>query len=87
MLDVAALKDLLAKCLSGNASLTRRARRSGSGSRRRTAAARRCARVSPMGKMVVTTFRLLEDAPGVDPIATVLLEGLLELAITYPEPQ
>jgi hypothetical protein len=39
------------------------------------------------GKMVVTTFRLLEDAPGVDPVATVLLEGLLELAMTHPEPQ
>jgi hypothetical protein len=34
------------------------------------------------GKMVVTTFRLLEDAPGADPVATALLDGLLELAIT-----
>ena len=37
------------------------------------------------GKMVVTTFRLLEDAPGVDPVATALLDGLLELAITPRE--
>jgi hypothetical protein len=34
------------------------------------------------GKMVVTTFRLLEDAPGADPVATALLHGLLELALT-----
>ena len=27
------------------------------------------------GKMVVTTFRLLEDAPGADPVATALLDG------------
>jgi hypothetical protein len=33
------------------------------------------------GKMVVTTFRLLADAPGVDPVATALLDGLLELAM------
>ena len=37
------------------------------------------------GKIVVTTFRLLEDAPGVDPVATALLDGLLELAITPRE--
>jgi len=34
------------------------------------------------GKMVVTTFRLLEDAPDNDPVATALLDGLLELALT-----
>jgi hypothetical protein len=34
------------------------------------------------GKMVVSTFRLLEDAPGVDPVATALLDALLELAVT-----
>jgi Glycosyl hydrolases family 2, sugar binding domain/Glycosyl hydrolases family 2/Glycosyl hydrolases family 2, TIM barrel domain len=33
------------------------------------------------GKMVVTTFRLLEDAPGADPVATALLDRLLELAM------
>jgi hypothetical protein len=33
------------------------------------------------GKMVVSTFRLLEDAPDDDPIATALLDGLLELAM------
>jgi Glycosyl hydrolases family 2, sugar binding domain/Glycosyl hydrolases family 2/Glycosyl hydrolases family 2, TIM barrel domain len=33
------------------------------------------------GKLVVTTFRLLEDAPGADPIATALLDGLIELAM------
>jgi hypothetical protein len=33
------------------------------------------------GKMVVTTFRLLEDAPGADPVATALLDALLELTI------
>jgi hypothetical protein len=33
------------------------------------------------GKMVVTTFRLLEDAPGADPVATALLDGLIELAL------
>jgi hypothetical protein len=31
--------------------------------------------------MVVTTFRLLEDGPGIDPVATALLDGLLELAM------
>jgi hypothetical protein len=34
------------------------------------------------GKMVVTTFRLLEDAPGADPVATALLDALLELAMS-----
>jgi hypothetical protein len=34
------------------------------------------------GKMVVTTFCLLEDAPGADPIATALLDALLELAMS-----
>jgi hypothetical protein len=33
------------------------------------------------GRMVVTTFRLLDDAPGADPVATALLDGLLELAM------
>jgi hypothetical protein len=39
------------------------------------------------GKMVVTTFRLLEDDPGADPIATALLDGLLELAIARDVPE
>jgi hypothetical protein len=34
------------------------------------------------GKMVVTTFCLLEDAPGADPVATALLDALLELAMS-----
>jgi Glycosyl hydrolases family 2, sugar binding domain/Glycosyl hydrolases family 2/Glycosyl hydrolases family 2, TIM barrel domain len=34
------------------------------------------------GKMVVTTFRLLEETPGADPVATDLLDTLLELAMT-----
>jgi hypothetical protein len=34
------------------------------------------------GKMVLTTFRLLEETPGTDPVATVLLDALLELAMT-----
>ncbi|MBP2314369.1 glycoside hydrolase family 2 protein [Azospirillum soli] len=33
------------------------------------------------GRMVATTFRLLEDAPGVDPTATLLLDGMVELAL------
>ena len=33
------------------------------------------------GKLVVTTFRLLEGAPGADPVATALLDGLIELAM------
>jgi hypothetical protein len=33
------------------------------------------------GRMVATTFRLLEDAPGADPVATALLDGLIELAL------
>jgi hypothetical protein len=33
------------------------------------------------GRMVVTTFRLLEDAPGADPVASALLDGLIELAL------
>lgn len=33
------------------------------------------------GRMVATTFRLLEDAPGADPTATVLLDGMVELAL------
>ena len=34
------------------------------------------------GRMVTSTFRLLRDAPGADPTATVLLDGLVELALT-----
>ena len=34
------------------------------------------------GKMVVTTFRLLEETPGADPVATALLDALIELAMT-----
>ncbi|MBV9522670.1 MAG: glycoside hydrolase family 2, partial [Alphaproteobacteria bacterium] len=37
------------------------------------------------GKMVATTFRLLNDAPGADPTATTLLDGLIELALA-PSP-
>jgi hypothetical protein len=33
------------------------------------------------GRFVATTFRLLEDAPGADPTATALLDGLIELAL------
>ena len=33
------------------------------------------------GRMVATTFRLLEDAPGADPTATTLLDALVELAL------
>jgi len=33
------------------------------------------------GRMVATTFRLLNDAPGADPTATALLDGLVELAL------
>jgi hypothetical protein len=33
------------------------------------------------GRMVATTFRLLEDAPGADPTATTLLDSLVELAL------
>ncbi|MCC7361096.1 MAG: hypothetical protein IT317_16550 [Anaerolineales bacterium] len=33
------------------------------------------------GQMVVTTFRLLQDAPGADPVATTLLHGLLATAL------
>lgn len=33
------------------------------------------------GLVVATTFRLLEDAPGADPTATALLDGLVELAL------
>ena len=33
------------------------------------------------GRVVATTFRLLEDAPGVDPTATALLDGLVEQAL------
>jgi hypothetical protein len=33
------------------------------------------------GQVVLTTFRLLNDPPGDDPIATSLLDGLVELAI------
>ena len=34
------------------------------------------------GQVVLTTFRLLSDPPGADPIATTLLDGLIELAIS-----
>ena len=34
------------------------------------------------GQVVLTTFRLLNDPPGVDPIATTLLDGLIELALS-----
>jgi hypothetical protein len=34
-----------------------------------------------LGKLVVSTFRLLGDAPGTDPVATALLDGLIELAM------
>lgn len=33
------------------------------------------------GQVVLTTFRLLNDPPGQDPIATTLLDGLIELAL------
>lgn len=33
------------------------------------------------GRMAATTFRLLRDAPGADPTATALLDGLVELAL------
>jgi hypothetical protein len=33
-----------------------------------------------LGRMAATTFRLLEDAPGADPTATALLDGLIALA-------
>ena len=34
-----------------------------------------------LGRVVTTTFRLLDDAPGVDPTATALLDGLVEVAL------
>lgn len=33
------------------------------------------------GQVVLTTFRLFNDPPGTDPIATTLLDGLIELAV------
>jgi len=33
------------------------------------------------GRVVLTTFRLLNDPPGADPIAATLLDGLIELAL------
>jgi hypothetical protein len=33
------------------------------------------------GQVVMTTFRLLNEPPGADPIATTLLDGLIELAL------
>jgi len=36
------------------------------------------------GTSVLTTFRLLHGAPGVDPIATTLLDGLIALACSAP---
>jgi hypothetical protein len=38
------------------------------------------------GRFVATTFRLLEDAPGADPTATALLDGLIELALRDRSP-
>lgn len=43
------------------------------------------------GRLVATTFRLLRDAPGADPTATALLDGLIALAlgqdrVATPEP-
>ena len=37
-------------------------------------------------RLVATTFRLLEDAPGADPTATALLDGLIELALRDRSP-
>jgi hypothetical protein len=37
-----------------------------------------------LGRVVTTTFRLLDDAPGVDPTATALLDGLVEVALAAP---
>ena len=34
------------------------------------------------GRVVLTTFRLFNDSPGVDPIATSLLDGLIALALS-----
>ena len=34
------------------------------------------------GRMVATTFRLLRDEPGADPTATVMLDALVEMAVT-----
>jgi len=36
------------------------------------------------GKMVMTTFRLREDAPGFDPVATYLVEALLRTTLDQP---
>lgn len=35
-----------------------------------------------LGRIVISTFRLFEDPPGVDPTATTLLDGLITLAVT-----
>lgn len=34
------------------------------------------------GKMAATTFRLLEDPPGADPVATTILDALIEIAVS-----
>ena len=34
-----------------------------------------------LGRMVASTFRLLRDAPGADPTATCLLDGMIEIAV------
>jgi hypothetical protein len=36
------------------------------------------------GKLVATTFRLFNDAPGVDPVGTALLDALIECAASSP---
>jgi hypothetical protein len=38
------------------------------------------------GRMLATTFRLLEDPAGGDPTATALLDGLIEIAVSTREP-
>ena len=39
------------------------------------------------GKLVAATFRLCEDAPGIDPTATALMDGLVRLASSLPLPR
>jgi hypothetical protein len=34
-----------------------------------------------LGRMVASTFRLLRDAPGADPTATCLLDGMIRIAV------
>ena len=38
------------------------------------------------GRMLVSTFRLLRDAPGADPVATTLLRGLITTATAPAHP-